>query len=351
MATGTIQLTGDVPTEPSLRVASTTSSERRRRGSRGGTSNRSGRDGRVASEKRWRSGQVPARPSFHGDIDTDPFCLRHYRRKLWRWVRITKDFLPPNKQALRAREQLRGEAGVEFEEIDNSRFDCENGVQVLLDDCRVIREFESIGRLQGESVHAFVRRFRLTERKLQENRVHQYPEEAREYDPDVAWDDVENDEEDYDDASGDPVAQSFEPAFAETSLVSAGSTLDADGEVQSWTWTVSSEVKSDCVCLPALTANSDVALVETPQAAWTPPKDGGSLVFPIPSNPRVLLQYAGSDAALMIADTGCQRQVAGSSWHLNGQRDVHPLQVQSCPETCKSSFGPTKAPRATSGRI
>ena len=565
----------NIPTEPSLHVASTTSSQRRRRGSRGGTSNRSGRDGRAASEKRWRSGEVPTPPCFDGDIDSDPYCLRHYRRKLWRWVRITKEFLPPNEQALRAREQLRGEAEIEFEEVDDSRFDCENGIQVLLDDLEVsfgekelfrqggvIREFESIGRLQGESVHAFVRRFRLTERKLQDNRVHQYPEEARviklldglrlderstaslllaagnqykmqlildairiqypagmsitglplgskdkhkgrgrgqrkwsnwhaaasdyeaeydqvpeeyeatdyeeatayevgqDYDPDAAWDDVEYDEEDYN-ASGDHAVQFSEPASAEPSvastlaecvealtvtsrrlaemtkargffqtndkkgdskgkskskgsnpkgkskgkgkngpsssqkgkskgkgrgkpsptpskanltaqqqrwladaaclgcgstkhwledcpmhskhsaqLVSSGLTLDADGEVQSWT--VSSEVKSDCVCLPALTTNLDVALVETPQVVWSPPKDDGPLVFPIPSNPRVLLQYAGSDAALMIADTGCQRQVAGSSWHLNRQRDVHPLQVQTCPENCKFSFGPNE---------
>ena len=135
---------------------------------------------------------MPAPPCLDGDIGADPYYLRHYHLKLWRWVRITKEFLPPNEQALRAREQLRGEAEVEFEEVDDSHFDCENGVQILLDDLEVsfgekelfrqggvIREFESIGRLQGESVHAFVRRFRLTERKLQDNRVHQYPEEAR----------------------------------------------------------------------------------------------------------------------------------------------------------------------------
>ena len=42
-----------------------------------------------------------------------------------------------------------------------------------------IREFENVGRLQGESVHAFVRRFRLLERKLQDNKVPEYPEPAR----------------------------------------------------------------------------------------------------------------------------------------------------------------------------
>lgn len=171
----------------------------RRRGSRGGvqssrhshTSHQSAKPER-AQEKRWRSGQIPSAPTFDGDIDSDPYCLRHYKRRLWRWVRITREFLPANEQALRAREQLRGEAELEFEEVGDERFDHEEGIQRLLDDLEVsfgeralfrqggiIREFESIGRLQGETIHAFVRRFRLTERKLQDNQVPPYPEEAR----------------------------------------------------------------------------------------------------------------------------------------------------------------------------
>ena len=42
-----------------------------------------------------------------------------------------------------------------------------------------IREFEQVCRLQGESVSAFIRRFRLLERKLKDNRVPPYPEQAR----------------------------------------------------------------------------------------------------------------------------------------------------------------------------
>ena len=109
-----------------------------------------------------------------------------------RWVRITRDFLPAREQALRAREQLRAEAELEFEEVDDERFDHDEGLDRLLQDLEesfgekelfrqggVIREFESVGRLQGESVTAFTRRFRLLERKLQDNRVPAYPEEAR----------------------------------------------------------------------------------------------------------------------------------------------------------------------------
>ncbi|CAE7733599.1 unnamed protein product [Symbiodinium sp. CCMP2592] len=161
---------------------------RRKRGSRGGA--------KVAqqamdSSKRWRSGAVPSVPTFDGDIEANPYCLRHYRRRLMRWVRITKEFLPANEQALRALEQLRGEAEQEFEEVDDARFDHPDGIGRLLADLEVsfgereifrqggtIREFENIGRLQGESITAFVRRFRLLERKLADNKVPAYPEQA-----------------------------------------------------------------------------------------------------------------------------------------------------------------------------
>ena len=165
----------------------------RRRGRRGGAQTfKAVRAGSSASDKRWRSGQVPAPPIFDPDIENDPYCLRHYRVRLHRWVRITREFLPGNEQALRAREAMRGEAELELEEIGDDRYDHADGIARLLADLEtsfgekelfrqggVIREFEAIGRVQGESVTAFVRRFRLIERKLQDNRVPAYPEEAR----------------------------------------------------------------------------------------------------------------------------------------------------------------------------
>ena len=167
------------------------SAGRRKRGSRGGRAVTAARD-KATSEKRWRSGAVPAAPTFSGDVETDPFCLRHYRRRLHRWVAITKEYLPPSEQALRALEQLRGDAEVELEEIDDSRYNCAEGIKLLLEDLEVsfgekelfrqggvIREFEGVTRLQGESVTAFVRRFRLLERKLLENKIPSYPEQAR----------------------------------------------------------------------------------------------------------------------------------------------------------------------------
>ncbi|CAE7806594.1 RE1, partial [Symbiodinium necroappetens] len=169
----------------SVETLSATAS-RRKRGSRGGAGSK------TSPEKRWRSGAVPQPPSFDGDIEADPYCYRHYRRRLLRWVEITKEYLPGNEQALRALENLKGEAEVEMEEVEDSRYNVPNGIQVLLQDLErsfgakemfrqggTIREFENVGRLQGESVHAFARRFRLLERKLKDNQVPEYPEVAR----------------------------------------------------------------------------------------------------------------------------------------------------------------------------
>ena len=182
----------DVPVDGSAGASNGSSSAgKRRRGSRGGRAVAAARD-KAATEKRWRSGAVPAAPAFNGDVETDPFCLRHYRRRLHRWVAITKEDLPPSEQALRALEQLRGDAETKLEEIDDARYNCPEGITLLLEDLEVsfgekelfrqggvIREFEGITRLQGESVTAFVRRCRLLERKLLENKVPSYPEQAR----------------------------------------------------------------------------------------------------------------------------------------------------------------------------
>ena len=162
-------------------------SSRRRRGKRG-----SGGGGKAAQQPRWRSGQVPFPPEFDGDVEANPFCLRHYKRALQRWVRITKEFLPPNEQALRALDMMKGAAALEFEEVDDERYDKDDGIKVLLDDLErhfgekeiyrrggVIREYETITRVQGESITAFIRRFRLVERKLQDAQVAPYPDESR----------------------------------------------------------------------------------------------------------------------------------------------------------------------------
>ena len=168
---------GDALQPGASRDGSMTSSRRRRRGTRGsGASSVRSNVNQSGSSRKWRSGAIPTAPTFEGDIDTNPYCLRHYRRRLMRWVRITREYLPANEQALRAREQLQGEAEIELEETPDEKYDCDEGISLLLADLEhsfgerelfrqggVIREFESIGRLQGETVTSFVRRFRLLE--------------------------------------------------------------------------------------------------------------------------------------------------------------------------------------------
>jgi hypothetical protein len=162
--------------------SSSNATSRRHRGSRGSEQ----------KNKKWRSGHIPAPPAFSGDVEVDPFCLRHYARALKRWTTITCEFLPRNEQALRALDALTGDAALELEEVDDSRYNHKNGIDTLLQDLGVsfgekeifrkgglIREFESMVRVQGESVTAFVRRFRLMERKLQDAKIPQYPSETR----------------------------------------------------------------------------------------------------------------------------------------------------------------------------
>ena len=88
-----------------LSASSLTSSARRKRGSRGGARVQAATSASVQQQKRWRSGAIPQPPSFDGDIEADPYCLRHYRRRLLRWTEITKEYLPPGEQALRALER------------------------------------------------------------------------------------------------------------------------------------------------------------------------------------------------------------------------------------------------------
>eukprot|EP00439_Symbiodinium_sp_Y106_P005894 s12221_g1.t1 len=66
--------------------------------------------------------------------------------------------------------------------------------------------------------------------------------------------------------------------------------------------------------------------------------------------PSVLLQYCeGQCSAYIIADTGCQRQVAGKAWHDQKVREIHPLWRLEFPDQCKFSFGPS-TPVSSVGR-
>ena len=61
----------------------------------------------------------------------------------------------------------------------------------------------------------------------------------------------------------------------------------------------------------------------------------------VPLQPSILLQHAtGDSSAFSIADTGCQRQVAGKGWHLRKAQEILPLQACKFTDRCRFSFGP-----------
>ena len=107
--------------------------------------------------------------------------------------------------------------------------------------------------------------------------------------------------------------------------------LDAEGMVNS-AWTVQAlepervnqEKECDCYAMPALNEFLDESY-------------GPKLL----QQPSVLLQYASGDSsAFIIADTGCQRQVAGTDWHVRKALEIQPLQAVKHPDRCRFSFGP-----------
>ena len=66
-----------------------------------------------------------------------------------------------------------------------------------------------------------------------------------------------------------------------------------------------------------------------------------NVCYQIPRPPSIMLSTC-SDASYMIADTGCQRQVAGSVWHQQRHSEIVPLSPLRNDETCRFSFGPTQ---------
>ena len=71
----------------------------------------------AASQKarRWRGGAAPPAPDFDGNVEDSPQALGDYRQRLERWVRITREMLPPAEQALRARDKITGDAALPWQ--------------------------------------------------------------------------------------------------------------------------------------------------------------------------------------------------------------------------------------------
>ena len=72
----------DEPEESIGTLPGSAGNKRRKRGCRGGA--KAASPGGADNSKRWRSGAVPAAPTFEGDVESNPYCLRHYRRRLMR---------------------------------------------------------------------------------------------------------------------------------------------------------------------------------------------------------------------------------------------------------------------------
>ncbi len=59
------------------------------------------------------------------------------------------------------------------------------------------------------------------------------------------------------------------------------------------------------------------------------------------SNINTLLT-GSSNMAYLIADTGCQKMVAGPTWHDQRHRDIEPLVTRSRVNHCSFTFGPSE---------
>ena len=123
-----------------------------------------------------------------------------------------------------------------------------------------------------------------------------------------------------------------------------GLTLDADGAVNvSWMTSASTSLTStapgDSKDPASFAENSEkkVHFRLPPLSEFEPqPKRY--------KTPNVLLQYCqGQSSAYAIADTGCQRQVAGEAWHQQKVSEIAPLCRAEYPDKCKFSFGPNEA--------
>ncbi|CAE7864917.1 unnamed protein product, partial [Symbiodinium necroappetens] len=126
-----------------------------------------------------------------------------------------------------------------------------------------------------------------------------------------------------------------------------GVCLDADGAVEIHSsWTTSSSAidpaPSDVQMLHVAMPSKKKVYFQLPPLQDFEPK--------IARSPSVLLQYCeGPCSAYIIADTGCQRQVAGQAWHDQKAQEIRPLKRLEFPDKCKFSFGPS-APVTSVGR-
>ena len=150
-------------------------SSRRRRGKRGSGSGK-------PQQQRWRSGQVPVPPEFDGDVEANSLLPSTLQESSWTlgadhegvsclptsrlWGAPWHDEGVRQLWSLR-RWMMSGTTRTTAIKVLLGDLERHFGEKEIYRRGGVIREYETITRVQGESITAFIRRFRLVERKLQ----------------------------------------------------------------------------------------------------------------------------------------------------------------------------------------
>ena len=127
---------------------------------------------------KWKSGQYPAVPTWKYDSQ-DMRAFAKYKKKISIWQLQMKAYATPKEQALLVYNSLTGEPEQELEHMAIEDFYVEDGVQRILQKLqrpfeqrviyqkrRFLQDFEQIRRYQGETMRAYVLRFRRVQRSL-----------------------------------------------------------------------------------------------------------------------------------------------------------------------------------------
>ena len=127
---------------------------------------------------KWKSGQYPAVPTWKYDSQ-DMRAFAKYKKKIAIWQLQMKAYATPKEQALLVYNSLTGEPEQELEHMAIDDFYVEDGVQRILQKLqrpleqrviyqkrRFLQDFEQIRRYQGETMRAYVLRFRRVQRSL-----------------------------------------------------------------------------------------------------------------------------------------------------------------------------------------
>ncbi|CAK9090716.1 unnamed protein product [Durusdinium trenchii] len=127
---------------------------------------------------KWKSGQYPPVPVWKYDIQ-DMRAFAKYKKKIAIWQLQMKAYASPKDQALLVYNSLTGEPEQELEHVPIDEIYVDTGVQKILEllqrpfeqrviyqKRRFLQDFEQMRRYAGESMRAYVLRFRRVQRSL-----------------------------------------------------------------------------------------------------------------------------------------------------------------------------------------